>query len=151
MMGSDKVSESTLSTVEEISEVEELRNEIKAMKKEASEKQNLKQRTMVMMTLVFEFYRVFMGTMIVFTVPQKCGHNMCTLSDIVSKTGSLYYSTLGMNVLTSLLFFILYVFEVMRENTLIAYMDVNPSKGRTNDIVKMGMDTLMSDKDEKTF
>jgi hypothetical protein len=108
--------------------------------------QDFTQRMNVATILLFEFYRVIMGTMFVIMVPQKCDNHVCSMTEITHRTNVIDYVAISMNLATLVSMCILYYIEVNRENKLISYLDVNISKPRDNSSVGLAIEHLESDK-----
>lgn len=97
--------------------------------------QDFMQKFNVSISFVLELYRVLMGTMLIMFVPQKCGEDMCGLTDNMFKSSATYSTNAGVNIATLIAFVYLYVVEVRRENTLINYLDINKEFACDNDAV----------------
>ena len=97
--------------------------------------QDFMQKFNVSISFILELYRVLMGTMLIMFVPQKCGENMCGLTDNMFKSTPIYSANAGINIATLIAFVYLYVVEVRRENTLINYLDINKEFASDNDAV----------------
>ena len=97
--------------------------------------QDFMQKFSVSISFILELYRVLMGTMLIMFVPQKCGEDMCGLTDNMFKSTPTYSANAGINIATLIAFVYLYVVEVRRENTLINYLDINKEFACDNDAV----------------
>ena len=97
--------------------------------------QDFMQKFNVSISFILELYRVLMGTMLIMFVPQKCGEDMCGLTDNMFKSTDVYSVNAGINIATLIAFVYLYVVEVRRENTLITYLDINKEFACDNDAV----------------
>ena len=97
--------------------------------------QDFMQKFNVSISFILELYRVLMGTMLFMFVPQKCGEDMCGLTDNMFKSTDVYSVNAGINIATLIAFVYLYVVEVRRENTLITYLDINKEFACDNDAV----------------
>ena len=100
------------------------KDEINAIKEIVSD-QDFKQKSGAYVAFTLEIYRVLMGTLLVFFVPQKCGDHLCGISDIISKTDANYLGNVGVNLATFAAFFLMYIIELRRENKMISYLEVN--------------------------
>jgi hypothetical protein len=87
--------------------------------------QNFYQRLIVFINILFEFYRVISCSLLILFIPQKCGNNICSISDKLQWNSMFYGVSLTYNFLTLLFFCFLYFLEMRRENVLIKYLDVN--------------------------
>lgn len=103
--------------------------------KETISDQDFKQKSGAYVAFTLEIYRVLMGTLLVFFVPQKCGDHLCGISDITSKTDANYLGNVGVNLATFAAFFIMYIVELRRENKMISYLEVNKEFPSDNDAV----------------
>ena len=97
--------------------------------------QDFMQKFNVTISFVLELYRVLMGTMLIMFVPQKCGEEMCGITDNMFRSTDVYSANAGINIATLIAFVYLYVVEVRRENTLITYLDINKEFACDNDAV----------------
>lgn len=89
--------------------------------------QDTMQKFVVLATLLMEFYRILMGSLLLSFVPQKCGDHVCGVTENLYSGGA-YYVVYILNLMTLISFSLLYLVEVKRENRLITYLDVNTSK-----------------------
>jgi len=96
--------------------------------------QDCRQRIFVGIEVLVEIYRVIIGTCLITFVPQICGNENCgyiwylsgkTFKDIT------YYANIG----TLFVFLTLFVIELIRENRIINYLEVNPLLGTDNEKV----------------
>lgn len=110
--------------------------------------QDFMQKINVTISFVLELYRVLMGTMLIMFVPQKCGEDICGLTDNMFKSTATYSANAGVNIATLIAFVYLYVVEVRRENTLINYLDINKEFASDNDAVGEAL-LLLPDKKRK--
>ncbi len=86
-----------------------------------------KQRLMTTCYMFLEFYKIIMGTFLVVFVPQKCGDEICSMTDnffngtIINSAGNICnfvtFSSIGT----------LYFIEMRRENWCIKYLDIDES------------------------
>jgi len=103
--------------------------------KETVSDQDFKQKSGSYVAFTLEMYRVLMGTLLLFFVPQKCGNDLCTPSQILNHTDSLYIGNISVNFATFVAFFVMYVIELRRENKMISYLEVNKEFPSDNDAV----------------
>ena len=66
-------------------------------------------------------------------VPQKCGEEVCGMTELVNSTDSVDNATLAMNIFSLCAFCGLYFVEVKRENKLISYLEVDKTLPTDND------------------
>ena len=87
--------------------------------------QDFMQRLNVASTLLLEIYRVLMGAFLVVFVPQKCGDDICSMTQNINRSDILSQTAISLNTVTMFCFLALYFIEVKRENKLISYLEVN--------------------------
>ena len=98
--------------------------------------QDLKQKISSFFIFLIEFYRVITSSLVILFVPQKCNNShVCSLKENLEWTTKYYNTTLIFNFITLFSFFIMYIFEMYRENLLIKYLDVNQKLPSDNDEV----------------
>lgn len=89
--------------------------------------QNLYQKIVVSINILFEFFRVITCSLLIIFIPQKCGDHVCSINEKLYLTPSFYCASLIFNFITLFTFFCFYFLEIRRENVLIQYLEVNPS------------------------
>jgi hypothetical protein len=87
--------------------------------------QNFTQKISVIPIIMVELYRVMISSFLILFVPQKCEDHVCSYSENMSGGNQLYAAGLAFNFITMLSFFIMYIFEIKRENRLITYLEVD--------------------------
>jgi hypothetical protein len=95
--------------------------------------QDFMQRINVSIGVVLELYRLLSSSLLILFVPQNCNGNVCSYEEniMVDDTingvvfSNFYYSALCFNFFTLATFLFLYYIEIIRENRLIKYLDVN--------------------------
>jgi len=97
--------------------------------------QDFQQKSNVYLTLVIELYRVLVGSLLIMFVPQKCGEDICGMTELVNSKDSIDNATLAMNIFSLCSFCCLYFVEVKRENKLINYLEVDKTVPTDNDSV----------------
>ena len=122
----------------------EEKNELSCLEKCKAKQndQDFKQKMGVSAILILELYRVLMGAFLIAFVPQKCGENICSISENLIRNSILAQSTIAANSITALAFFALYFIEVKRENKLITYLEVNKFTAVDNDAVGESLKNL---------
>jgi hypothetical protein len=124
---------------------------MKAIQNKLSDQDFLQKISMIFI-FAFELYRSVMGSFLLFFVPQRCGNEDCAFFQRVSEDEStLYRFTVSMNVLTFVLFFILYITEAKRENRLITYLHVNPNEPTDNESVGQALNRLDQTRKERIW
>jgi hypothetical protein len=104
--------------------------------------QDTQQRINVFFAFILELYRILMASFLIMFVPQKCGDEICGLTENLYNPEPLYKTTGVFNGLTFLAFLILYSIEVKRENKMIAYLHVNDENANDNDAVGEALEHL---------
>lgn len=97
--------------------------------------QDLMQKVGMAPTILMELYKVMVSSFLILFVPQKCGDHVCSLNENMVAENNLYTSGLVINFITMFSFILFYYIEVKRENRLISYLDVNPTKATDNESV----------------
>lgn len=104
--------------------------------------QDFNQMVNVCLTLCLEIYRVLMGALLVFVVPQKCNDEACTMQERFDFKDSYSQATIAFNFITFGAFLMLYFVEVKREHKMITYLEVNRFKPRDNESVGKALEYL---------
>lgn len=91
-----------------------------------------KQRIKTFLSFIIEFYKILMGTFLCVFVPQKCGDEVCSLTDNIYNTETLHFATNIFNLLTFLVVVEFYRIEIKRENWSITYLDIDETKSNDN-------------------
>jgi len=86
---------------------------------------DLVQRVKVTGLFFLQFYKIVTGTLLTLFIPQNCDGQICTLKQNYENNDIYHQSTLSWNVLTMVNFFVLYIFELKRENWAIKYLDID--------------------------
>lgn len=108
--------------------------------------QDFTQKMTVYVSLIFELYRVVMGSFLILFVPQKCGEELCTMMEPVQTGNQLTNAAFGVNIMTFCLFLCMYYVEINRENSMITYLHVNIEEPSDNDAVGEALQRLPIDK-----
>jgi hypothetical protein len=87
--------------------------------------QDRQQRVIVTYEFFLELYRIIIGTCLITFVPQTCGDQICRMMQNLFIGKYLYDIAFYMNIFTLCCFMVLYVIEMVRENYLIQYLEVN--------------------------
>jgi|AntAceMinimDraft_18_1070375.scaffolds.fasta_scaffold122480_2 hypothetical protein len=113
--------------------------------------QDFTQKLNASITFVLELYRVLMGAMLLMFVPQKCGDNLCSSTELMfADGGATYDANYVVNFVTLGSFLFLYVVEFRREHKMIDYLDVNPKFASDNTSVGNTL-MLLPDKPRHTI
>jgi len=118
------------------------RTSLMKMIKEKQNDQDFNQKIGVASILLLELYRVLMGAFLIIFVPQKCGDDICSLTQNINRNDPLSQITLAFNVFTMISFLGLYFIEVKRENKLINYLEVNRFTPVDNEAVGESLEKL---------
>lgn len=95
---------------------------------------DMKERMSIMMIFFLQSYKILMGSMLLFFVPQSCGenNNVCTMTEVINRNTMINNFTIFMNIFTSFAFIIYYLVELKRENMYVQYLDIDQNKGDNN-------------------
>jgi hypothetical protein len=104
--------------------------------------QNFIQHFNIIVSFFTELYRIITGSLLLLSVPLLCYDHTCYLVEKIRVNDTLYFITLIVNCITLLFFLILYFIEIIRENRLIKYLDVNNKLSTDNDEVEKVMHLL---------
>lgn len=97
--------------------------------------QDCKQHIFVFFECIIELYRIVIGTCLITFVPQMCGDVDCGYNWNISGKHR-FAIAFYINIITLGCFLILYIIEIIRENKIIKYLEVNIFLG--NDNVEVG-------------
>jgi hypothetical protein len=111
--------------------------------------QDFNQRLGVATSVAIELYKVLSSSLLILFVPQNCDGEVCSLSDNMSGSSGFYDFALAFNFFTLAAFLLLYRIEVVRENRLIKYLDVNTEVPNDNESVEQRLQTLPIEKLDK--
>ena len=141
-----------LSNDDKISDISLTENKIVVYnKKLVNNNQDSHQRINVLLTVFLELYKMITSSLLVLFVPQSCNNKLCTITQNMkwNHRHYLYNTGLIFNFITLGFFTSLYIIEIIRENRLIKYLDVNPSLPNSNDDVGKTLDLIPIDKKNK--
>lgn len=114
--------------------------------REMLESQDCQQMMNMSTTLLLEIYRVLMGTLLIFVVPQDCNGEACGMQERFDFNDGYSQFSIGFNFFTLLAFLMLYVVEVKREHKMITYLEVNRFKSRDNESVGEALKLIHPDR-----
>lgn len=114
--------------------------------RELMQSQDCQQVMNMSTTLLLEVYRVLMGTLLIFVVPQDCNGEACTMQERFHFNDGYSQFSIGFNFFTLLAFLMLYIVEVKREYKMITYLEVNRFKPRDNESVGEALELLHPDR-----
>lgn len=113
--------------------------------------QNSYQRFIVLINILFEFYRIISCSLLILFIPQKCGVYVCSVNDNFQWKTKLYGIALIYNFVTLFFFSFIYFLEIKRENVLIKYLDVTPELPYNKADVEKLLEQLPLNKKEKVL
>ena len=94
--------------------------------------QDFKQRFYMITVVSLELYRMLVSTLLILFVPQNCYDHLCSINENLIWEYPLYDIGLTFNFITLFAFVILYGIEIIRENRMISYLEVNPENPLDN-------------------
>ena len=86
------------------------------------------QRVKVTGLFVLQFYNIVTGTMLTLFIPQNCEEQICSITQNIENDNRYHKMALSWNAMTMMSFFIMYIFELKRENWSIRYLDIDNDK-----------------------
>ena len=137
--------------ITEVTSNKQQRPSIMDMIREKQNDQDFNQKIGVATTLVLELYKVLMGALLVIFVPQKCGTEICSVTQNIQRDDTLSQSALSFNIITAVSFLALYFVEVKRENKMINYLEVNRFTPVDNESVGEALEKLDVAKKQKIW
>lgn len=99
--------------------------------------QDFSQRLYMTINVTIELYRILVSSLLIIFVPQNCNGHVCLFGENLIFTNTKNTTGLLCNFITLGGFIILYIFEIMRENKLIKYLEVNPQNPRDNESLEI--------------
>jgi hypothetical protein len=85
---------------------------------------------------------MLVSTLLILFVPQDCNGHLCSLKENLVWQDPVYNTSLTVNFITLFAFIILYGVEIVRENRMISYLEVNPENSRDNKSVSTILENL---------
>jgi hypothetical protein len=86
------------------------------------------QRVKVTGLFFLQFYKIVTGTMLTLFIPQNCEEQICSITQNIENDNRYHKMALSWNAMTMMSFFIMYIFELKRENWSIRYLDIDNDK-----------------------
>lgn len=117
--------------------------------------QDFTQRISIAFTVLLELYRAITSSLLILFVPQNCStipgtQSVCSLSEnMIWDSQMLYNVTLVFNFVNLSAFLLFYYIELVRENRLVKYLDVNGDVPNEDDDVAEALALLPNDKRDK--
>ena len=96
-------------------------------------KKDFYQRFNIITTILLDLYCSITCSLLIVFIPQKCNDHICSINENLTWRYTFYNISLIINFITLFSFFPLYILEILRENKLIKYLDVNPNISNNND------------------
>jgi len=106
------------------------------------ENQDFMQRVSMTMNVIIEFYRMLVSTLLILFVPQNCDGHLCSFNENLVWQDHVYNTSLTFNFITLFAFVALYGVEIIRENRMISYLEVNPENARDNKSITKILENL---------
>ena len=104
--------------------------------------QDFMQRVSMTTNVIIEFYRMLVSTMLILFVPQNCYGHLCSFKENLVWQDHMYNTSLTFNFITLFAFVALYGVEIVRENRMISYLEVNPEIPRDNKSITRNLENL---------
>ena len=86
------------------------------------------QRVKVTGLFFLQFYKIVTGTMLTLFIPQNCDGQICSITQNIENENRYHKMALSWNSMTMMSFFVMYIFELKRENWSIKYLDIDNDK-----------------------
>ena len=113
--------------------------------------QDTLQRITVGVQVLLEMYRVITSSLLILFVPQLCADHICTTTENLVWETNTYNTGLCFNFISMAFLVNMYYLELVRENTLIGYLAVNPELANDNEGVGKQLELLPVNKQNKIF
>ena len=104
--------------------------------------QDFTQRVYMAMNVSLELYRMIVSTLLILFVPQNCYGHLCSFKENLIWQDNLYDTSLTFNFITLCAFILLYSVEIVRENRMISYLEVNTENPRDNKSITKILENL---------
>jgi hypothetical protein len=114
-----------------------------------NQNQDFNQRYNVVSSVLLELYRVITCSLLILFIPQKCGEQVCTISQNMSWGTGFYNTAVILNFVTLFAFCPLYYIEIVRENRFIKYLHVNQDKPNDEKAVTDTLAIMPEEKKQK--
>lgn len=111
--------------------------------------QDFSQRINVTISVAAELYRLLSSSLLILFVPQECDGHVCSLSENMVCDTPFYYVAISFNYFTLFSFLLLYTTEIIRENRMIKYLDVNANLPTDDKSVEENIQLLPVEKKNK--
>lgn len=111
--------------------------------------QDFSQRINVTISVAAELYRLLSSSLLILFVPQECDGHVCSLSENMICDTPFYYVAISFNYFTLFSFLLLYTTEIIRENRMIKYLDVNANLPTDDKSVEENIQLLPAEKKNK--
>ena len=97
--------------------------------------QDFQQKTIMVISVSLEIYRVMISSLLLIFVPQNCEDHVCSLLENMNEMDNNYKGGFILNYITVGIFVIMYFTEIRREEKLIKLLEVNPTISSDNESV----------------
>jgi len=113
--------------------------------------QDFQQKTIMVISVSLELYRVMVSSLLLLFIPQKCNDHVCSLNENLSETEIQYKNGFILNYLTTAAFVLLYATEIRREEKLIKLLEVNPNISTDNESVGKRIEVFQEYKKKQLY
>jgi len=113
--------------------------------------QDFQQKTIMVISVSLELYRVMVSSLLLLFIPQKCNDHVCSLHENLNETDTLYKDGFILNYLTATAFVLLYATEIRREEKLIKLLEVNPNISTDNESVGKRIEVFQEYKKKQLY
>jgi hypothetical protein len=114
--------------------------------------QDFQQKTIMIISVSLELYRVMVSCLLLLFIPQKCDDHACTIEENLDYNREPNYRNgIILNYVTAAIFIILYITEVRREEKLIKLLEVNPNISTDNYSVKYRVNVFQEYKKKQLY
>ena len=108
--------------------------------------QDCNQKINLCIGFILQVYKVLVGSFLTIFVPQSCDGTVCDMTQNIYVSNPFNMFVLSFNLLTFLIFMVMYYIELKRENKMIVYLDVNKNLPRNDKAVATQLTKLPKEK-----
>ena len=108
--------------------------------------QDFMQRLSVVCIVPLELYKVLISSLLILFVPQSCDGELCSMKENMESDNIIYTAGLVINFFTLFVFVVMYIAEVIREEQMVQYLQVNKDAKNSNGAVGESLSRLADDK-----
>jgi hypothetical protein len=113
--------------------------------------QDFQQKTIMVISVSLELYRVMVSSLLLLFIPQKCNDHVCSLNENLSETEIQYKNGFILIYITTKAFVLLYATEIRREEKLIKLLEVNPNISTDNESVGKRIEVFQEYKKKQLY